>query len=246
MATISAQARPIEFKAENESSFWISKQEWFTVQMYIEIGLLLPKTPAEIPFDDILATYMEIQTHCRTWKESIYPSTLQLASELSDYSQTAKNYYGALKKLLPNLQSGNLSESAEKEFNLIVEHLDKEMNNYHQKAKATSESIGQLRQDCFLVLKKLYQLHAIYNFQSDYSSTSLALLWIKFLKEILGSTLAVIDKIYQLWQFLEADINSLKMYGFKEHKTLSEIWINESIIKLENISKYAKELKPIF
>lgn len=214
MATTPAQVRPIELKAEKEPSFWISKQEWFTVQMYVEMGLLLPTTPAEMPFDDIRATYMEIKAHCRIWKESIYPNTVKLASELSEYSQTAKTYYGALKKLLPDYKSGNPQKSAENQFNLIVEHLDRDMNNYYQKAEAASKSIGQLRQDFFFDLKKLYQLQAIYSFQPDYSSNHLALLGIKSLKDLLGNTLAVIDKIYQLWQLISSDMKSLKLQRF--------------------------------
>lgn len=245
MATIPAQVTPIELKADKEPSFWISKQEWFTVQMYVEIGLLLPTNPAEMPFDDIRATYMEIKAHCQTWKESIYPNMVKLASQLSDYSETAKTYYGALKTLQLDLQSGNPSKSAEKEFNVIVEHLNRDTENYHQKAEAASASIGQLRQDYFFTLKKLYQLDAIYKFQSDYSSTHLAFLGIKSLKEVLGNALAVIDKIYQVWQLLSSDLKFMKVNKSDEYKMLNKIYNYEEIVIWRNISKYTKQLKPI-
>ena len=247
MGTLPVQVKPIELKAQKEPSFWISKQEWFTVQMYVEIGLLLPTEPAEMPFDDIRATYMEIKTHCRTWKELIYPNTVKLAFELSDYSQTAKTYYGALKNLLPDLRSDNPSESAEKKFNLIVEHLNIDAEDYHQRAEVAIASISQIRQHYLWELKKLYQLHAVYNVQSDNSSnTHLALSGIKFLKEILSNALPVIDKIYKLWQLLASDLKALKANILKEaYKKASQAYLNEQLINLDNISRHTEEYKVI-
>jgi DNA repair exonuclease SbcCD ATPase subunit len=163
MPTITAKIDPQKMQTEKGSPFLLSKQEWITVQVYVENALRLPTTKEQMKFDDIRAVYTDIKDHCQTWKESTYPKTVDLASDISNYGRTAKTYYGALNKLLPDLQSSNPSENTVKKFAAIVDKLIADVAGYQQKAKEVSEAIKQFMDQSTIDGKKLAQLYNDYN-----------------------------------------------------------------------------------
>lgn len=112
----------------NGPGFSLSKTEWLSIQTYVNDALALPtdKTsfakslgpgaPTDLSdFDQLIDCYKNISSHCLTWKQTTYPLTVSLASNIYDYgTNKVPLYYGAILPLANKL-SENPNDTQSKE-----------------------------------------------------------------------------------------------------------------------------------
>jgi hypothetical protein len=170
---------PQELAAVKGSPFLLSQQEWYAIQRYVESALLLPddekkmrkdlatgpaeKIPYIGPFDefkDLLAGYQHIIPHVRNWKDNIFPETVQLAQDISNYATTARTYYGALIPPIETLFLDPGNEAAKNRIASLCTKLAKEAQDNEDRAIAVYKDISEFAQqtsDDEILLKNLFQ-----------------------------------------------------------------------------------------
>src|SRR5215211_6355589 len=109
--------------------FVLNKPEWLAVQAYVTAALNLPQNqdtlkqtlPGVPPggmaqFNDLLAAYRNMHDHCSFWNDHTLPDSVACAGDIVHYNEKVPIYYGALTKLLPQLQQTPPDPEAVKQF----------------------------------------------------------------------------------------------------------------------------------
>lgn len=170
---------PQDLAAVENSPFLLSQQEWYAIQRYVESALLLPDDekkmrkdlatgPAEkIPyigpldeFKDLLAGYQQIVPHVKNWKQNIFPKTVELAQDISNYATTARTYYGALIPPIETLFLDPVNEAAKSRIASLCTKLAKQAQDNEDRAIAVYKDISEFAQqtsDDEILLKNLFQ-----------------------------------------------------------------------------------------
>jgi len=122
----------------DSDTFLLSRSEWVNIQVYIQNSLSLPITqlsminsfalPEKYNFDDfkpLLEQYKEINSTADSWNRTIYPSVVQLANNLANYSDRYTTFIGPLTVAINNLKNaivdgdeGKLAQA--KEFAVLL------------------------------------------------------------------------------------------------------------------------------
>lgn len=142
------------------SPFLLSLPEWVLVQAYVNDALALPTTtddlkgqlgsgaPSDLSqFDALIDCYGGIKTHCTTWKDTTFPKTVSLASDIVNYAQKAPTYYGAINKQAEILACNPRDKEAKKRLTAILENLQKDARDRAAAAAAVKEEIVAFAND---------------------------------------------------------------------------------------------------
>ena len=100
---------PRGLKNQNGDAFLLSKEEWLAIQVYAKTALALPISEAAMrqmlmldvkesiePFQRIIDAYKDIYLHCKEWDDKTFPMSVELASDIVQYSRQASSYYRSL------------------------------------------------------------------------------------------------------------------------------------------------------
>ncbi|NKY25884.1 alpha-xenorhabdolysin family binary toxin subunit A [Nocardia gamkensis] len=142
-------------------AFTLSRAEWIRIQAYVQEALVLPTTqtqfrnnlgsgaPSDLSdFTKLIDAYQEINKHVTTWRESIYPATISLASDINDYgSNKAPIYYPPIKDLAQKLTDNPNDQQAKDKLKAILDVLKKDADTRVQKATAVTAQIHQFAKD---------------------------------------------------------------------------------------------------
>ena len=107
----------------DSDEFLLQKEEWYTIQAYVEEALRLPITetsminafgiPADVPFTNfqaLLEEYMSVNTTADSWNRTVYPSMVKLALELSNYADIHKLFIAPLLDSLVAMKTAALTQ----------------------------------------------------------------------------------------------------------------------------------------
>lgn len=170
---------PQDLAAVKDSPFLLSQQEWYAIQRYVMSVLQLPddekkmrkdlatgpveKIPYIGPFDefkDLLTGYQRIIPHVKNWKENIFPRTVQLAQDISNYATSARTYYSALIPPIDTLFLDPGNEAAKNRIASLCTKLAKEAKDNEDRATEVYKDISEFAQqtsDDEILLKNLFQ-----------------------------------------------------------------------------------------
>jgi hypothetical protein len=94
----------------------MASSEWQKVQCYVDAGTKLPITGAEARvklnisdadvehFSELWAAYKNVHDHCIDFNTNIFPNTVNLAGDISDYGRhKAPLFYGAIRTILDKM-----------------------------------------------------------------------------------------------------------------------------------------------
>ena len=158
---------PQDLAAVKDSPFLLSQQEWYAIQRYVTSVLALPDTEPKMrlslakeqdkqkipyigPFDEfkeLLAGYQKVIPHVRTWKDEIFPTTVALAQDISNYALKAGKYYGALYQPMEDLLKNPDDAQAKNRFAAICTNLAKDAADYEGRARDVYKAIQQFSKD---------------------------------------------------------------------------------------------------
>lgn len=135
-------------------AFLLSRPEWISVQQYVEASLRLPTDketlrqglPAEPPggmdqFDDLLAAYKGMHDHCQHWRDHSLPDSVSCAADVVHYNDKVPSYYGALRKLLPELEQKSPAKAAVEQFKAILANLSGQAKVYASHAELVRQEM---------------------------------------------------------------------------------------------------------
>jgi hypothetical protein len=164
---------------EKNSPFLLSQREWYTLQRYVESVLALPDDEKKMrkslatgagekityigPFDEfkaLLAGYQTIIGHVKVWKDKVFPDTVELAQDISNYATMARTYYGALLAPIDTLLADPGNEAAKTKIANICTRLSREAKENEDRANLVFTQISQFAEETSadeVLLKNLSQ-----------------------------------------------------------------------------------------
>jgi hypothetical protein len=135
--------------------FVLASADWLAIQRYVTAALALPVTDDAITsyfvlgtgdsptnYQDILTAFQAMAAHCGTFKQSTFPASVALATDIVDYDRNVSVYYAALENLLPQLQAASPSDQVKQEFKAILDQRALEAAGYRDKATAVAKALG--------------------------------------------------------------------------------------------------------
>lgn len=136
------------------SSFLLSAAEWLAIQVYVNDALSLPTTddafrkslgsaaPTDLTnFEPLIACYKDINSHCSDWQNTIFPTTVTLASDIYAYSQKASIYYAAINKEAQILVNDPNNADAQAALKAIIQNLATQASTYQGNANHVAAQI---------------------------------------------------------------------------------------------------------
>ncbi|MGZ4113010.1 MAG: alpha-xenorhabdolysin family binary toxin subunit A [Tumebacillaceae bacterium] len=160
------------------SPFLLSMEQWASISKYVGDSLKLPTTAEEFKklalidqkenidhLNPIFPVYSDVKAHCTTWKDSTYPATVKLASDMVSYAGTTRTRYTDLNwKVRQYTKSRDPQEKAdlEEEIRSNIDTLKRTAQKYANNAAKVEQDIttfaNQTKQDQTNVahLKKEY------------------------------------------------------------------------------------------
>jgi hypothetical protein len=135
--------------------FSMSRPEWLAIQTYVNDGLSLPVTMAQFTaslgsgapsdmsdFNQLIAAYVTLNGHCKTWQTTTYPYTVSLASDIYDYgTNKVPVYYPAILTEANKLVANPNDQQAAAALAAILDDLQQTATGYSTKAKKASDDI---------------------------------------------------------------------------------------------------------
>ena len=136
--------------------FFMSVQEWQTVQCYVEGGIKLPITADEAViklgldksdvahFSDLWPVYGRVHDHCVDFKTRVFPTTVSLASDIVDYGHhKAPIFYGALTRVIDQVNAGTISDQkGQIQIQAILKNLAQDAQQRAKKAQDAKNDIN--------------------------------------------------------------------------------------------------------
>ncbi|MBV8634659.1 MAG: alpha-xenorhabdolysin family binary toxin subunit A [Burkholderiaceae bacterium] len=137
-------------------AFAMSATEWLAIQTYVVNALALPTTDAAFKaslgagapdsmteFAPLISAYGVINGHCATWQNTVFPATVSLAAEVSQYGRTkAPTYYGAILAEADILSDDPTNAKALKALKAILDNLSAQASTYADRASAVADQIA--------------------------------------------------------------------------------------------------------
>jgi hypothetical protein len=141
-------------------AFLLSSTEWLTIQTYVVNALSLPTTetafqtwlgpgaPSSMtPFDPLIACYLGINGHCTTWQNTVFPTTVNLASDIYQYgAQKAPIYYKAILTEANILINDPTNANALAALKAILDNLSATATTYSTNAAAAAAQVQTFAQ----------------------------------------------------------------------------------------------------
>ncbi len=110
----------VQFIDVDSGEFLLHKEEWFTIQAYVQEALRLPITetsmisafaiPEDVKFDTfqaLLDEYKNVFATADNWNRDIYPNIVNLALELANYGDTKIAFFEPLLETLNNMSDAD-------------------------------------------------------------------------------------------------------------------------------------------
>ena len=141
--------------------FTMSRTEWIAIQTYTTDALALPTTddafrkslgpgaPSDLAdFKSLIEAYQAINAHVTTWDKTVYPASIDLASDVYQYGITkAPVYYPPILKEAEILADHPDDEHAKAALKAILDNLKKDAQGKADKAAEVAKQIGQFAAD---------------------------------------------------------------------------------------------------
>lgn len=136
-------------------AFQLASDKWLAIQTYVNDARGLPTTetefrnllgsgaPADLSdFTKLITLYGQMNTGATTWKQTTFPSTVSLASDVYDYGvNKAPIYYNAIIKEANALIANPNDQQAAAALKAILDVLQQYATASQTKAKAASDAI---------------------------------------------------------------------------------------------------------
>ncbi|TFW31058.1 alpha-xenorhabdolysin family binary toxin subunit A [Duganella callida] len=137
-------------------AFAMSATEWLAIQTYVINALALPTTDATFKaslgkgapdsmsdFQPLIQCYGVINGHCATWQNTVFPATVNLAADISQYGKTkAPTYYNAILKEANILSDDPTNANALKALKAILDNLSAQATSYANRASDVAKQIA--------------------------------------------------------------------------------------------------------
>lgn len=141
--------------APAENPFLLSSAEWLAIQTYVNDALSLPTTLAALQtslgpnaapitasdFDPLVSCYSDINAHCSTWQNTVFPASVNLASDVVAYAQKAPIYYGAINTEAQKLVTNPNDTQAQAALTAIINNLATQASTYQGNAQHVADQI---------------------------------------------------------------------------------------------------------
>jgi hypothetical protein len=141
--------------------FSMSRREWIAIQTYSTDALALPTTletfrnslgpgaPADLSdFKVLVEAYYSINTHVTSWEKTIYPASVDLASEIYQYGMNkAPVFYPPILKEAQILVQNPGDEGAKAALKAILDNLKIDAQGKADKATTVAGQIAQFARD---------------------------------------------------------------------------------------------------
>ena len=151
---------PHGLKNEGSSTFLLSTQEWLSIQVYVKTALALPITEAAMrqilmlersdsiePYQRIIEAYKDIHRHCRNWDETTFPKSIDLASDIVQYSRQATGYFRSLLPWAMRLVKNPADEEARANLLSTFRRLAGDAARRAAKAKEVADLVTQFSKE---------------------------------------------------------------------------------------------------
>jgi DNA repair exonuclease SbcCD ATPase subunit len=156
---------PSGIQSPNEKTFVLSGTGWYSLQRYISNVLILPTDESALrsylgmrnaesiePFAPMLKAYAEMRGHALWWKETVFPTSVNLADDIVHYNTQVEVYYSELRDRLDVLRRNPKNQEIKVECLEIIRELQDEATtfssnaaNVYQMIKEFSEQTAQDR-----------------------------------------------------------------------------------------------------
>lgn len=141
--------------------FSMSRKEWIAIQTYSTDALALPTTldtfrnslgpgaPADLSdFKTLVEAYYSINTHVTSWEKTIYPASVDLASEIYQYGMNkAPVFYPPILKEAQILVQNPGDDGAKAALKAILDNLKGDAQGKADKAATVAGQIAQFARD---------------------------------------------------------------------------------------------------
>lgn len=139
-----------------ESGFMLAQSEWLTLQRYINEALALPTNAEQLrrelmmqadepvtPFGELISTYATINQNCTTWRDITFPSTVNLADAIVQYTTKVPIYYKALRDVMIQIRRKKGLDDTElrAEAHDMLDELAADATTYADQAQHVKEQI---------------------------------------------------------------------------------------------------------
>ncbi|WP_280345956.1 alpha-xenorhabdolysin family binary toxin subunit A [Nocardia abscessus] len=141
--------------------FLLSRAEWIKIQVFVQDALVLPTTQTEFrnslgpgapsdlsDFTKLINVYRLINDDGKNWRDSIYPKTISLASNILQYSRDkVPVYYPPIKDLAQRLTNNPNDQQAKNDLKSILKTVRGEADKQVQWARLVSATTFQFAYD---------------------------------------------------------------------------------------------------
>lgn len=135
-------------------AFAMSSAQWINIQVYVNNALALPTNntqfatllgsgaPTDLsPFAPLIACYAGMNSSCNTWQNTTFPNSVDLASDVYEYSKKVSVYYGAIPQLAAALQANPNDATSAAELKALLQQLSAAAADKQSKANAVFQQI---------------------------------------------------------------------------------------------------------
>lgn len=141
--------------------FAMSRQEWIAIQTYTTDAFALPTTdeafrnslgpgaPKELSdFKSLIEAYQAINTHVSNWDKTVYPASVNLASDVYEYGMNkAPVFYPPILKQAEILEKDPNDQHAKDALKAILDNLQRDAQEKADKAADVAKQITQFAGD---------------------------------------------------------------------------------------------------
>jgi hypothetical protein len=141
--------------------FALSSTNWLAIQTYVNDGLALPTTPDKFKdwigkgapsdlsdFKPLMDCFTQIQAQCKTWKDTVYPASVKLASDIYDYGMhQAPTLFPKINPLADKLSKNPNDADAQAQLKAILQLLSNHCQTQANNATAVKNQIKKFSDD---------------------------------------------------------------------------------------------------
>lgn len=135
--------------------FLLSQPEWLGIQRYLVSGMHLPADKAALiaqlggtappngidSYADLIAGFAAVNAHCTAFNNGTLPDSVACADQIVQYNRDVPTYYGALTKLLPQLEVPTPDPTVVAQFKAIVTLLATQAQEYADHATKVKDGM---------------------------------------------------------------------------------------------------------
>ena len=141
--------------------FLLSKSEWLSIQRFVNDGVMLPTDEAKFKaslgsgaqsdlseFKPLIDVYVDINKNCSNWRDSIFPDSVDLASDIYNYGKNlAPVYYPPISQLADDIDADPTNAKLKTKLKALLTKLSEEAQTRADKAAAVSKKVKDFAND---------------------------------------------------------------------------------------------------